>query len=142
MQLRNRSQKVELLRSVPLFASLSKRQLDQIARHADEVHRDAGARLVTEGERGLEVFVIVRGKATVRRRGRTIATLGPGDFVGELALLDGEPRTASVVADEPVVLLVVTAREFKPLLNTIPQLAEALLKSLATRLRTTDAALD
>lgn len=142
MPFRNRSQKVELLRRIPIFAGLSKRQLGEVARHSDELHRGAGTRLVTEGERGREVFVIAEGKATVQRHGRTIATLGPGDFVGELSLLDGQPRTATVVADEPVVLLVVSEREFKPLLVTVPQLAEALLKSLAGRLRRTDAALD
>lgn len=142
MHLRNRSQKIALLRSVPMFAPLSKRHLDKIARHADELQWDAGRRLVKEGERGRELFVVVEGKATVQRQGKTIAQLGPGDFIGELALLDGDPRSASVVADEPMVLLVISDREFKPLLAEVPQLAEALLRSLAQRLRSANRALD
>lgn len=142
MYFRNRSQKVELLRGVPMLASLSNRHLQEIARHADELHWEAGRPFVTEGVRGQELFVIAQGKATVQRHGKTIAKVGPGDFVGELSLLDHKPRTASVVADEPMVLLVISDREFKPLLEAVPRLAEALLKSLAARLRSADEALD
>lgn len=141
MQLRNRSQKVELLRSVPLFAHLSNRHLAELAKHSEELRVDPGRVLAREGETGRELFVIASGKALVTRQGQQLASLGPGEFIGEMALLDGKPRSATVVAEEPMVLLVVGGREFKPLLQAVPSLAEALLASLATRLRAADTAL-
>ena len=138
MRLRNRSQKIELLRSVPLFAHLSKRHLNELARHSEELHADAGKVLAKEDEPGKELFIIVSGKARVTRRGKSLATLGPGDFIGEMALLDHKPRSATVVAEEPMVLLVVSAREFAPLLKSVPDLAESLLRTLAVRLRAAD----
>jgi CRP/FNR family transcriptional regulator, cyclic AMP receptor protein len=141
MHFRDSSQKVELLRSVPLFQRLSKRHLNEVARHADEVSAEPGKVLMREGELGRELLVIASGAAQVSRRGQAIATLGAGDFVGEMALLDGGARSATVVAREPMVLLVVGARELKPLLRAVPDLAEALLQTLASRLRAADEAL-
>lgn len=141
MHLRNRSQKIELLKQVPLLASLSRRQLDEFAKHSDEVQVEAGTVLAKEGTVGRELFVLVSGTATVSRKGRKLATLGPGDFFGEMALLDNQPRSATVVAEEPLVLLVVGVREFKPLLTSVPNLAEGLLRAMASRLRAADEAL-
>lgn len=141
MGLRNRSQKVELLRSVPLFTHLSKRHLDELAKHTEEHNVDAGSVLINEGEPGRQLFIVVSGKARVTRQGKVLASLGPGDFIGEMALLDHKPSSASVVAEEPMLLLVVGSREFKPLLSSVPDLAESLLQTLAARLRAADAAL-
>jgi CRP/FNR family transcriptional regulator, cyclic AMP receptor protein len=136
----NRSQKIDLLKSVPLFAHLSKRQLNELARHTEELKVDAGKVLMKEGSPGGELFVIVHGKARVTRGGKQLATLGPGDFIGEMALLDSKPRSATVVADEGMLLLVIGSREFKPLLKSVPDLAEGLLRALAERLRAADEA--
>ena len=138
MRLRNRSQKIELLKSVPLFAHLSKRHLNELAKHSEELSVDAGRVLAKEGEPGKELFIVVSGKASVTRKGKALASVGPDEFIGEMALLDHRPRSASVVAEEPMVLLVVGAREFQPLLRSVPDLAEALLRALASRLRAAD----
>lgn len=141
MARRNRSQKVDVLKGVPIFSHLTKKQLDEVARHADELHIEDGRRLATEGDAGHELFVILSGRATVSRGGKTLATLRPGDCVGEMSLLDGQPRSATVVADEPLEVLVITQRAFKPLLLDIPELGLQLLRSMAQRLRQADEAL-
>jgi CRP/FNR family transcriptional regulator, cyclic AMP receptor protein len=141
MLLQNRSQKVEVLKGIPLFSYLSKKQLEEVARHADELEVEAGRVLAEEGSQGRDLFVIVSGTATISRQGETIATLRPGDFVGEMSLLDGKPRSATVVADEPMALLVIMAREFEPLLLHIPELGVRLLRAMAQRLRAADEAL-
>jgi CRP/FNR family transcriptional regulator, cyclic AMP receptor protein len=141
MLLQNRSQKVEVLKGIPLFSYLSKKQLEEVARHADELEVEAGRVLAEEGSQGRDLFVIVSGSATISRQGETIATLRPGDFVGEMSLLDGKPRSATVVADEPMALLVIMAREFEPLLLHIPELSVRLLRAMAQRLRAADEAL-
>jgi CRP/FNR family transcriptional regulator, cyclic AMP receptor protein len=140
--LRNRSQKVDVLKNIPMFSYLTKKQLEEVARHADEIEVEAGTVIAREGERGHELFVIVGGTATVTRHGETLATLRKGDFVGEMSLLDGKPRSASVVAaDEPLSLLVISAREFEPLLLAVPKLGVRLLMAMAARLRDADEAL-
>jgi CRP/FNR family transcriptional regulator, cyclic AMP receptor protein len=139
--LRNRSQKIEMLQEIPIFSYLTKKQLEEVARHADEVEVEAGHVLAQEGARGGELFVIVSGTATVTRRGEKLATLERGDFVGEMSLLDGKPRSASVVADEDMTVLIISAREFEPLLLAVPKLGVRLLMALAARLRAADEAL-
>jgi CRP/FNR family transcriptional regulator, cyclic AMP receptor protein len=141
MGVRNRSQKIELLKSVPLFAYLSKRQLNEVAKHSEELSVNAEKVLAREGTAGGELFIIVSGKAHVTRQGKQLATLGPGDFIGEMALLDHKPRSATVTADEAMVLLAIGARDFKPLLRSVPDLAESLLETLASRLRAADEAI-
>jgi CRP/FNR family transcriptional regulator, cyclic AMP receptor protein len=127
------------LSEVPLFSALSKRDLQLVARAAEDVKVDAGKVLVTEGSAGAEFFVIVEGKARVTRRGRKVAELGPGDFFGELALLDRAPRNATVVAETPMELLVLAQRQFAALIDEVPGLAHKLLAGLARRLRESDA---
>lgn len=130
-----RSSKVTLLEKVPLFRDLSKRQLDQIARLADDMEVPAGKRLATEGDSGQELFVIVDGQATVTgTRGRT-NRLGPGDFFGEMSLLDGGPRSATVQADSTMRLLVVGRREFWQLLTAAPPLTLKIMSTLSRRVR-------
>lgn len=132
---RSKSTKVELLRQIPLFKGLSQRQLDQIARLAEEVEEPAGKRLATAGETGHELFIIVEGEVTVKPgSGRTIR-LGPGKFFGEMSLLDGGPRSANVDAMTPMKLLVVGHREFWSLLNEAPPLTGKIMRVLSERLR-------
>jgi CRP-like cAMP-binding protein len=132
---RARSAKVDLLRKVPLFGGLSQRQLEQVARLVDEYEAPVGKRLATAGDTGRELFIIVSGQARVSLpRGRTVR-LGPGEFFGEMSLVDGGPRSASVEAVTPMRLLVVGRREFWELLNEAPPLNAKIMCTLATRLR-------
>lgn len=126
------------LGALPLFASCSKRELSRIARAGDEVHVPAGKVLVDQGEMGREAFVILSGKAAVKRNGRKIATLGPGDPVGELALLDRGPRTASVVATTDLSVFVLSTRGFNAVVDDSPGLSRKLLSFLAGRVRDLD----
>lgn len=138
--LRSRSTKVDLLRRVPLFKGLSQRQLEQVARLVDEYEAPAGKRLATAGEAGRELFIIVSGQVRVSLpRGRTVR-LGPGEFFGEISLVDGGPRSASVEAMTPMRLLVVGRREFWALLNEAPSLNASIMCALATRLRAAEGA--
>jgi CRP-like cAMP-binding protein len=141
MLLRRRSDKVDVLKRVPLFSGLSRRHLDLIARHADQVNLDAGRVLARQGGLGREFILIVDGSARVERDGRRIARLGPGDFFGEMSLIDGRPRSATVTAETPMVLLVVHTRSFSYLLDTVPALRKKILVTLCERLRAADAAL-
>src|SRR6266516_575061 len=127
------------LSEVPLFSALSKRDLALIAKSAEDVKVDAGKVLVTEGSAGAEFFVIMDGKARVTRRGRKVAELGPGQFFGELALLDRAPRNATVVAETPMEVLVLGQREFAALIDEVPGLAHKVLAGIARRLREADA---
>jgi CRP-like cAMP-binding protein len=128
-----RNQKVELIRNVPLFAHVSKRQLAQIAQIADEIDLREGKEMTTQGARGREFFVLLEGGADVKKNGRRINELGPGDFFGEIALVSDTPRTATVVATSPVRALVITDRSFKRLLADSPEIQERVLSALAAR---------
>jgi CRP/FNR family transcriptional regulator, cyclic AMP receptor protein len=129
-----RDRKIELIRSVPLFADCSRRELQEIARVADEVALPAGYQLTKEGAAGRELVVLVEGAAEVRRRGRKINSLRSGDFLGEIALVSGTPRTATVQTTEPTRALVLSAQAFRRLLKTIPSMQLKVLEALAARL--------
>jgi CRP/FNR family transcriptional regulator, cyclic AMP receptor protein len=126
--------KVELIKRVPLFGGLSKRELDEVAGIADELAIDAGSELTHEGAAGHEFLVLVEGTADVRRKGRKVNTLGSGDFLGEIALITGVPRTATVTTTAPARMLVITARDFKSLLRRTPSIQLKVLEALASRL--------
>jgi CRP/FNR family cyclic AMP-dependent transcriptional regulator len=126
--------KLELLKKVPLFSLCSKKELEVVAQLADEVDLPEGRNLATEGATGKEFVVIVEGAADVRRKGRKINTLGSGDFLGEIALIAGIPRTATVTTTEPSHVLVVTAQAFKQLLRDSPSIQLKVLEALAHRL--------
>ena len=126
--------KMELIRSVPLFEDCSRKELREIAAAADEVVVPAGYVLTKEGATGKELVVIVEGAAEVRRRGRKINELGSGDFLGEIALITGVPRTATVTTTAPARMLVITARDFKSLLRRTPSIQLKILEALAARL--------
>ena len=127
--------KIELLSSVPLFSACTRKELRHIASLADRVDVEAGHVLTREGELGHEFFAIAEGTAKVSSKGRKLATLGPGDFFGEMSLLDQHPRTATVTAETPMSLYVVGAADFNRLLDDVPFVARKMLKGLAGRLR-------
>lgn len=130
------------LKSIWLFSSCTNSELRRLRSSLDEVQVPAGKVLVEEGRIGLEFFLIVSGKAAVTRRGRKVAALGPGDYFGELALLDRRPRSASVVSETDMDVLVLTQRQFNGLLDSVPTIARRLLAAMANRLREADAKAD
>lgn len=136
-----RSEKVDLLRKIPLFSRLSQRQLNTVAKYADVVERRKGAVLAKQGAQGLEAIIIVDGRARVETDGKTIAELGPGDVVGEMSVIDGKPRSATVIAVTRMNLLVLHRRDFVSLLETVPGLQRKLLVTLCERVRQANQAL-
>ena len=130
---------VDYLATVPLFSALSRKELAEVVQAAEELDVSAGDELVTEGRIGREFFLILEGNAVVRRNGRKIAELGPGQWFGELSLIDHEPRSATVVAASDMKLLVLGQAEFAGLLETLPAMAAKLLRGMAHRLREADA---
>jgi CRP-like cAMP-binding protein len=142
MSLIRSSQKEGFLKKVPLFNNLSKHHLKEIGKHADQAQVEAGKVLVEEGKTGWEFVFIVEGKARVEKDGKVIRQLSGGDFFGEISLIDGKPRTASVIAETDVTLLVVHKRSFDHLLNTIPGLQKKILISLCEYLRRAEKARD
>jgi CRP-like cAMP-binding protein len=136
-----RSDKIDILQGIPLFSRLNQRQLGAIATCADVAARREGAVLAKQGAEGLEAIIIVDGRARVEVDGKAIAQLGPGDVVGEMSVIDGKPRSATVIAATPVTLLVLHRRDFVSLLETVPGLQRKLLVTLCERVRQVDQAL-
>ena len=130
-----RDEKIDLLKKVPMFSSLSNRQLIEIAKHAESVSVKAGHVLAQQGSKGWEFFFIVEGKAQVQKNGKVIRQLTSGDFFGEISLIDREPRTANVIADTDMVLLVVNTRSFNHLLEAIPGLQRKIMLALCRYIR-------
>ncbi len=126
---------VKMLAGVPLFAELSKRDLQALARSAKEVRHREGAILAREGEPGLGFFLILDGTAAVTVRGRDRTKMGPGDFFGEISLLDNGPRSATVTAVTPIHVMGLTQWVFKRLVDSNPTIALKMLKTMAARLR-------
>jgi CRP/FNR family transcriptional regulator, cyclic AMP receptor protein len=126
---------IKTLSNMTLFADCSKRELQTIATNTDEVEVDAGYVLMKQGENGQEAFVILRGTASVMRDGQKIATLSRGAIFGELSLLDPGKRTATVVADTDMDLLVLTGRGLQLTMKAAPAIAVKMLRNLAARLR-------
>ena len=130
---------IDHLQQVALFSGCSRKDLQRVARKAENRNVAAGTTIVNEGESGNEFFVIIDGTARVSRQGRNVATVGPGNGFGELALLAKAPRNATVVAETDMELAVVREREFAELLDEVPGFARKLLRSTAHRLREADA---
>jgi CRP/FNR family cyclic AMP-dependent transcriptional regulator len=128
--------KVEMMSRVPLFAACSKTELRKIASLADEIDLPAGTKLTKEGASGKEFVVIVEGRADVLRRGKKVRSLGKGDFLGEIALVTGGPRTATVTTTERTRALVIAAPAFRTLLRNTPPMQLKILDALAGRLPT------
>ena len=130
---------IDHLQQVPLFAACSRKDLQLVAKRAEDVRVTAGKTLISEGETGHEFFVILDGKARVSRHGRKIAALGPGDAFGELALLEKAPRNSTIIAESDMELVVLGQREFAGLIDDVPGFARKLLAAMAARLRVHDA---
>lgn len=126
--------KVDLIKRVPLFKAASKGELEQIASIADEIDLPEGKQIIKEGETGREFIVLIDGTADVERAGEKIDTIGPGDFVGEIALIAKTPRNATITTTSPVRALVITDRDFRKLLDDAPEIQIGVLLALAERL--------
>jgi CRP-like cAMP-binding protein len=142
MLLRHNAQKINFLRKVPLFSNLSQRHLGEISKHADQVRVETGKVLAQQGRTGWEFIFIVEGKARVEKDGKVIRQLSGGNFFGEIAMIDGEPRTATVIAESDMTLLVVHKTSFNHLLDTIPGLQKKILISLCEYLRKAEKAMN
>jgi CRP-like cAMP-binding protein len=129
-----RDQKTELIRNVPLFSRCSRAEVKEIAKLADEIDLREGKEMTREGAPGREFFVLLEGAADVKKKGRKINTLGPGDFFGEISLVSRQPRTATVTAASPVRALVVTDYSFRHLLDESPQIKTKVMEAMAERL--------
>jgi CRP-like cAMP-binding protein len=126
--------KVELLKRTPLFTGCTKKELRELATIADEVDLRKGANLTREGRPGHEFIVLVEGTARVTQKGRKLADLGAGDWLGEIALLTKGPRTATVTTTSPARILVITDRAFRRVVGDMPSIALKVLTSVADRL--------
>jgi CRP/FNR family transcriptional regulator, cyclic AMP receptor protein len=130
----SKNEKIELLRRIPLFAECTKAELIEVAISADEREAASGENLTEQGQRGRDFFILVEGTVAVRRSGRKLADLGPGDWFGEIAILTYKPRTATVTATSPVRLLVIRDRAFRRVVETMPRIALKVLRNVAERL--------
>lgn len=127
--------KLEMLRRVPLLEGLGRKELEEVGRLCDEVDLPAGRVLMREGESGDEFFLILEGTVRVDRGGATVATLGPGQFLGEIALVDHGPRTASATCETACRLLVLGHREFNSVMASSQEIRTRVLTALAQRVR-------
>jgi len=134
-----KDERIEFLRRVWLFERCSNKELALLATNTTPLHVKAGSVLAREGDIGREFFVVVSGKAIVSRNGIEIGVLGAGSFFGEMALLDREPRSATVTASEPSEVLVLTAQAFTNVVDTMPSVDRKMLTVLASRLRDVEA---
>jgi CRP-like cAMP-binding protein len=116
---------------IPMFSGLTDREVRSLAQRAEQVSVAKGTALVTEGASGVEFFVLLSGKAKVTRKGRTVSTLKAGDSFGELALIAGTPRRATVTTTEDSEVMVLVRRDFMALLDEFPRMSRKMLTSLA-----------
>jgi CRP-like cAMP-binding protein len=126
---------VRMLEGIELFARCTPSDLKIVARHAETIRAEAGRMIVREGDDGDALFVLLSGTAEIERGGKTVTSLGPGDYFGELALLDPAPRAATVTATSDTELAVLGVRMFRVLLRELPPLGAKLLADLAARVR-------
>jgi CRP-like cAMP-binding protein len=131
--------KGEMLRQVPLLAGLGRKELEAVAQLCDEVDLPEGRELMREGDIGDEFFLLVEGSVRVDRGGRTVATLGPGQFLGEISLVDHGPRTATATCETPCRVLVLGHREFHSLMDASPEVRDCVLNAVARRIREVEA---
>jgi len=128
---------IPLFKKVPIFASLDGKSLGQIANSSVIETFDAGAKIATKGEEGTSFFLILDGAVEVRLSRRIVAKLGRGEFFGEMAILDEEPRSADVVAIEKTSCFAITRSSFKELIESNPAIGSGILKEVVRRLRKT-----
>jgi CRP-like cAMP-binding protein len=139
---RTRRETAQALSVVPLFAGFTRRDLNRLAEETDVVSFPAGSMVVEEGLLGETMFVVLSGEAKVVKGKRRLGTVRPGDFFGEVALLDGAPRSASVVAETPIVAIRLFRRTLLKTLEAEPQLALKILDALVRRVRALARSLD
>jgi CRP-like cAMP-binding protein len=125
---------LDRLRSVPLFAECDDAELKQIAGLGTEINVSSGQALTTEGGAAHEAFLLMDGHATATRGGKQIATFGPGDFFGEMALIGNRPRSATVTADDDLTVRAFHQTEFRQMMNDVPSIAVGILRTMAERL--------
>jgi cAMP-dependent protein kinase regulator len=130
-----------VLAAVPLLEGLSKRQLKKVADLAELARFMAGATLVKQGDIGDSFYVVLTGQAKVVANGRTVNRLLPGDHFGEISLLDGEPRTASVIAETEMTLVIITQKDFSAMLSKDPEITICMLEGMARTVRRLDRSL-
>ncbi len=126
--------KVDALRKAPLFEGLSRKELEELARLADDLEVSEGKVLTKQGETGREFFVLMDGEVEVERDGKSLGRRGAGDFIGEISLLEDIPRTATVTAVTSVRLFVLTAQSFRSVVEALPEVENKVLRTLARRL--------
>lgn len=131
----DQSATVDLLKTVPLFSSLDKKHIQTLAVSAAQLTFKAGDVIVTEGQKGIGFYLVADGEVTIEKGGRTVATMGPGKYFGEMAILDQQPRTASVKATRPTRCLVLSPWEFWGTVSDDPVVLRALLLETVRRLR-------
>ena len=131
---------VDSLRNISLFSECSAKELALVVKNSTERALKAGTIIMDQGQTGREAYVVLEGSATIKRNGKKIGTAKAGAVVGELSLLDSGPRTAAVIADTDVTLLVISERALKGAIDNIPAISRKLLKALATRVRELDRA--
>lgn len=125
---------VEQLADIELFSELTKKELKKVASFMTPISVKAGRDLTVQGQPGREFMIVAEGEATVRRNGRVLASFGPGDFFGELAVIAGVARTATVTADTDMVVEALNRREFSSMLDESPKLAKKILVGAVKRL--------
>lgn len=130
----------DVLRLVPMFAGMSDRSFESIAGVASDVAFAEGDELVRQGEPGTAFYILVSGRARIDRDGTTLRELGPGDFLGEIALIDGGVRTATVTALEPIEAVTVARDDFAALFDRLPVFRLEVLNALTQRIRATGGA--
>lgn len=135
---RDRARETDLA-EVDLFRHLSRARVKRLAHVAKEVSHPSGKSVATEGLGGLAFHLILEGTATVEKDGRTLRRLGPGDYFGEISMIDGRPRSATVTTAEPLRALAIPHQDFEALLDEDPGFARELLKTLCARLREAEA---
>jgi CRP/FNR family transcriptional regulator, cyclic AMP receptor protein len=128
------------LKAVPLFAHCTAKQIQFMVTQVEDMDFPAGRVLCTEGKSGGDFFVLLSGAADVTRKGRKIAKMAPGDFFGEIALVDGGPRTATVTTTVPSRCLVLGPRQFQNVLHQDSDIAHSVMKALTLRVREAGAA--
>ena len=133
MRLFSHDTKVDALKQAPLFSDLSKKELAELARHAEDVEVAEGQTIEREGETGHEFFVIIECEIEVTANGKHVATRGGGEFVGEIALLEETKRTATVTAKTPLHVMVLTRQDFRRLVDDNPSVERKVMHALARR---------
>jgi CRP/FNR family transcriptional regulator, cyclic AMP receptor protein len=134
-----RDRKIELISGVSLFSSCNRKELAQVSALTSPAELKEGTVLTRQGADGGLAFVIASGTAEVTRDGKRLARLGPGDVVGELSLIDGQPRSATVTASSALEVLELDRKDLLKLMRKVRPVARKLLESLSNRLRQTDA---